>query len=58
MNIAIVGCGSLIWSPRELQLEGHWHGGGPVPPIEFSGICGDRRLPARPPKANSPIVSE
>ena len=44
MRIAIIGWGSLIWSPRELPHEGPWLLGGPALPIEFSRISRDGRL--------------
>jgi len=43
-RIAILGWGSLIWCPRQLQYEGEWQQGGPVLPIEFSRISSDGRL--------------
>lgn len=44
MEIAIIGWGSLIWSPGELQLATRWHPDGPVLPIEFARISKDGRL--------------
>lgn len=44
MKIAILAWGSLIWDQRELPTIGDWQKGGPVLPIEFSRISGDRRL--------------
>ena len=35
-NIAILGWGSLIWDPRDLQFDGQWRENGPLFPIEFS----------------------
>jgi len=43
-RIAILGWGSLIWCPRQLQYEGEWQQDGPVLPIEFSRISSDGRL--------------
>ena len=43
-RIAILGWGSLIWCPRQLQYKGEWQRGGPVLPIEFSHISSDGRL--------------
>ncbi|MDH3283659.1 MAG: hypothetical protein OEQ13_02885 [Acidobacteriota bacterium] len=44
MKIAMIGWGSLIWSPRELPRRGAWLRGGPVLPVEFSRISPDGRL--------------
>lgn len=41
---AVLGWGSLIWSPRGLQQAGDWSFGGPRLPIEFSRISSDGRL--------------
>jgi hypothetical protein len=43
-RIAILGWGSLIWEPRELETIGEWQMGGPVLPIEFSRVSNDGRL--------------
>ncbi|MPZ52244.1 MAG: hypothetical protein GEU79_05845 [Acidimicrobiia bacterium] len=44
IRIAIIGWGSLIWSPRELSYHGPWTPNGPILPIEFSRIASDGRL--------------
>ncbi len=46
MSAVILGWGSLIWDPRDLEqcLVGPWRTGGPVLPIEFARISGDGRL--------------
>jgi len=44
MKIAILGWGSLIWDQRDLPIDGNWHKGGPILPIEFSRISSDGRL--------------
>ena len=44
MKIAILGWGSLIWSPRDLPHDGRWRSGGPTLPVEFSRISDDGRL--------------
>ena len=44
MRIAVLGWGSLIWDPRELQVKGGWQTAGPVLPIEFARISDNRRL--------------
>ncbi len=42
-QIAILGWGSLIWSPRDLSMTGQWQPG-PSPPIEFARKSADGRL--------------
>jgi hypothetical protein len=44
MRIALVGWGSLVWRPGELQIEGRWKEDGPYLPVEFARISGDGRL--------------
>jgi hypothetical protein len=44
MHIAIIGWGSLIWSPGSLRLKSKWHADGPFLPIEFARISSDGRL--------------
>ena len=46
MKIAILGWGSLIWNPQNLQfnVESSWILGGPVLPIEYSRISDNGRL--------------
>lgn len=44
MKIAILGWGSLIWDPRELEICGSWQKDGPLLPIEFARVSGDGRL--------------
>jgi hypothetical protein len=44
VRIAILGWGSLIWDPRQLQITGDWKSDGPTLPIEFGRISGDGRL--------------
>lgn len=49
MKIAILGWGSLIWDPRNLEIDKRigkngWLDDGPVLPIEFSRISQDGRL--------------
>lgn len=53
MNIAILGWGSLIWDPRDLNFDGRWRENGPRLPIEFARISSGGRLtltitPGRP----------
>jgi len=42
--IAVLGWGSLVWSPGELCLRSSWSRGGPSLPIEFSRISGKGHL--------------
>ena len=44
MRIAVLGWGSLVWSPRELRISGGWQADGPRLPIEFARISKDGRL--------------
>lgn len=44
MNIAIIGWGSLIWSPRTLQIEPGWYEDGPMLPVEFARESTDGRI--------------
>ncbi len=46
MKIAILGWGSLIWQPKNLDFdkELNWNSGGPYLPLEFSRISEDGRL--------------
>lgn len=43
-RIAILAFGSLVWSPRDLQIKGDWRYGGPALPVEFSRIAANGRL--------------
>lgn len=43
-RIVIVGWGSLIWNPGNLEAEGQWKNDGPILPIEFSRLSIDGRL--------------
>ena len=45
-TIAILGWGSLIWQPKELELDKEfgWKEDGPTLPIEFARISKDGRL--------------
>lgn len=43
-KIAVLGWGSLIWDPRNLQIIGEWNEDGPLLPIEFARISEDGRL--------------
>lgn len=49
MKIAILGWGSLIWDPRNLEIDkimgnNGWYSDGPMLPIEFARISKDERL--------------
>ncbi|NRT10546.1 hypothetical protein [Flavobacterium sp. 14A] len=46
MKIAILGWGSLLWQPKDLQFdkETGWTANGPFLPIEFARISKDGRL--------------
>ena len=46
MKIAILGWGSLIWQPKELEFDQEidWQKDGPMLPIEFARISKDGRL--------------
>jgi hypothetical protein len=46
MKIAILGWGSLLWQPKELQFDKEigWSENGPFLPIEFARISKDGRL--------------
>ena len=44
MKIAFLGWGSLVWDPRDLQIEGSWQTDGPLLPVEFARISQGGRL--------------
>lgn len=44
MRIAVVGWGSLIWSPRTLAIQSRWYRTGPQLPIEFARRANNGRL--------------
>ncbi len=44
MRIAIIGWGSLIWNPGDLEIDGGWRDDGPFLPIEFARISRRNRL--------------
>jgi hypothetical protein len=44
MRIALLGWGSLLWAPGELETVGKWHSDGPWLPIEFARVSGEKRL--------------
>jgi len=43
-KIAVLGWGSLVWDPRDLQAAAKFAPNGPLLPIEFCRISGDGRL--------------
>lgn len=44
MDIAVLGWGSLIWDPKELEINDDWNEDGPELPIEFARLSGRGRL--------------
>ena len=44
MKIAVLGWGSLIWNPKELDANNEWNNDGPFLPIEFARISNNGRL--------------
>ena len=44
MSIAIIGWGSLVWDPRDLDIEPEWYPDGPQIPVEFARVSGGDRL--------------
>lgn len=43
-GVIVLGWGSLIWDPRELEVRGKWMPDGPFLPIEFARISSRERL--------------
>ncbi len=39
-RVAILGWGSLLWDPKDLQISAHWRSDGPWLPIEFARTSG------------------
>ena len=45
MKIACIGWGSLIWDPRDLKIKDkNWFKDGPILPVEFVRISGNKRV--------------
>lgn len=44
MKIACIGWGSLIWQPKNLQIQRKWFCDGPIVPVEFARQSNDGRL--------------
>lgn len=44
MRIVVLGWGSLIWDPRELNIIGDWHKDGPQLSVEFARVSRGGRL--------------
>lgn len=44
MKIAVLGWGSLIWKPGQLDIEPKWHEDGPELPVEFARVSSGNRL--------------
>lgn len=42
--IACIGWGSLIWDPRDLEIEAEWQDNGPLLPVEYYRQSQDGRL--------------
>lgn len=42
--IACIGWGSLIWDGRNLDVDGHWRGDGPMLPVEFARQSSNGRI--------------
>ncbi len=54
-RIVVLGWGSLIWDPRELQIVERWRSDGPFLPVEFARISGDGRFTLVLKKDASPV---
>ncbi len=44
MKIAVIAWGSLVWEPRNLDIEPNWRQDGPLLPVEFARFSGRERL--------------
>lgn len=44
MKIAVIAWGSLVWDPRDLDIEPEWREDGPLLPVEFARFSGRERL--------------
>ncbi len=44
MKIAVIGWGSLIWNPEDLDVASEWFTDGPLLPVEFAWVSRDGRL--------------
>jgi hypothetical protein len=44
MRIGVIGWGSLIWDPLDLEIEDKWHVDGPMLPVEFARVSSRNRL--------------
>lgn len=44
MKIAVIAWGSLVWDPRDLDIEPEWRQDGPLLPVEFARFSGRDRL--------------
>lgn len=43
-TIAVLGWGSLLWRPETLAMASTWHTDGPLLPLEFARISGNKAL--------------
>jgi len=44
VKIAVIAWGSLVWDPRDLDIEPEWREDGPLLPVEFARFSGRERL--------------
>jgi hypothetical protein len=44
MKTAVIGWGSLIWDPQDLQIVDDWYTDGPMLPVEFARVSSRNRL--------------
>ena len=44
LKIAFLGWGSLVWNPKNLEINGKWEKDGPFLPIEFARVSNGERL--------------
>ena len=44
MRIAVIGWGSLVWDPGNLDVETEWRAGGPMLAVEFGRFSSRERL--------------
>jgi hypothetical protein len=44
MKIALLAWGSLLWEPNEIKIASIWFTTGPILPLEFSRVSGNKKL--------------